>query len=113
MWSGTLLYPPVASSYPPHAIVSSLRWEAMLDGAQDYEYQLLLESRVAAAAGLNSTAAAAALAQGRRVLARRSGLVVGWSYSHSVPYTRNMSLVEEVRVETAAAIEGLGAVLPM
>ena len=111
VWSGTLLSPPVPASYPPNALVSSLRWEALLDGGQDFEYQLLLEQRVSAAAALNSSAAAAAAAMGEAALARRAGLVTGWSMSHSVPYARNMSLVEEVRLESAEAIECLKLVL--
>lgn len=108
-WSGSVLYPPVPYSFPPLALVSSLRWEAMLDGAQDYEYQLLLEQRVAAAAARNDTGLAPLLASARRVLAARARLVTGWSFSHSVPYARNMSRVDEVRRETARAIESLPA----
>lgn len=74
---GYFFYPPTRSAAPPAAIldqvVTSVRWELMREGVEDYEYLHKLETLVASAEKRSPAAAAA----GRRALAQARQLAEG------------------------------------
>jgi hypothetical protein len=101
--SGSLLYPQRNSKEV--GPITSLRWEMMRQGLEDYEYLHLLEQLIEANRGKVSpeliSKAEAASARVNEVVYR---LPVG---SNDQPYTLDIALVEEVRNQIAEAIESL------
>jgi hypothetical protein len=101
--SGSLLYPPRNSNEA--GPITSLRWEMMRQGLEDYEYLYLLEHLISEKRGTVSSeiisAAEAALKRVDEIVYR---LPVG---SNDQPYTLDTSLMGEVRGMIARAIETL------
>ena len=100
---GSLLYPPISNK--EIGPITSLRWEMIRQGLEDYEYLHLLEdllSQTRAKAPHHVVSAAEeALQRPDDVVFR---LPVG---GNDQPYSLDVALVEEVRHEIARAIESL------
>jgi len=100
---GYLLYPPKTPSATP--VIGSIRLEHLREGIEDYEYLHMLKELVKQAKlnGGNSGDIAAA----EKALAR--GLEINWNKSkvnpaNNEPYTKDSSLLYEVREQIASAV---------
>lgn len=102
---GRFLYPPrAATGTQTEAVldgpVTSVRWEALRDGMEDFEYLALLRSRLNAARGRLSA---------EDVAKYEALLSVPPDISKSlVQYTQDPAPLERRRAEVAAAIEAIG-----
>lgn len=107
---GFLLYPPKQPSTIP--VISSIRLELLREGIEDYEYLCMLKTLLdqARQAGKNSVH----IEMAEKALARSSE--INWNKSrvrpaNNEPYTKNHSLLYEVRQQIASAVLTLRRIL--
>jgi len=101
--NGYFLYPPKTPSATP--VISSIRLELLREGIEDYEYLYMLKELVKQARlkGGNSgdiTAAEQALARSLEINWNKSKV----SPANNEPYTKDSSLLYEVREQIASAV---------
>ena len=96
--NGSLVYP------GPEGPVSSIRWETIRDGIEDYDYLALLSERMRE---LKAKGGHSGLAERAEAAANLQALV-----PDLVTFTRESAVLEAKRKEIGETIEALGRVLP-
>ena len=103
--SGSLLYPPRNNN--EIGPITSLRWEMMRQGLEDYEYLNLLEKLIVEK---RDTASQELISSAELTLNRVSEVVHRFAVgSNDQPYTLDPNLVEKVKSQIAEAIDNLVA----
>ena len=100
---GFLLYPPVkapSGTFVEKGPVTSIRWETIRDGIEDWGYFRMLQDRIDAASDAKKTNAA--YAKARDALAHVSGCI-----RSRTDYCSNPAEAESIRLNVALAIEGM------